>query len=237
MTSENTKETPSDYFKTSWAAYRKILENNYMGHVQAYQVLRDILNAEMTKPFSFLDLACGDAYYSSRALRDTRIAHYTGIDLSAAALTAAKEQLKRLDCKIELKSGDFNEFESISEPPLDVIWIGLSLHHLDTAEKAGFMKRVHNALSDDGIYLIYEPVYIDGENRDAYFVRIKRIIESTWTGLSEKETAALLDHVKTTELPETEGTWLKLGKDAGFKEAKKIFSESTGLYSVFMYRK
>ena len=136
-----------------------------------------------------------------------------------------------------LKSGDLNEFDSLAEPPLDVVWVGLSLHHLDTREKADFMKRLYSALSEDGVFLIYEPVYIEGENREAYFERIKVVIESTWTGLSQEETETLLEHVKTTELPETTDTWIGLGKDAGFKTAGKIFSEPSGLYSIFMYRK
>jgi len=203
MTIKNSSGTSSDYFSTSWAAYRKILENNYMSHVEAYKMLHQILASERDKPFSFVDLACGDAYYSSRVLRDTSIAHYTGIDHSEAALQAAREELKRLDCEKELKLGDFNEFEALTVPPLGVIWIGLSLHHLETGAKAGFIKRVYESLSEDGIFLIYEPVFLDGEDRGFYYERIKEIIESTWTGLSTKETEALLDHVRTTEIPET----------------------------------
>jgi len=227
----------SKYFRRNWNAYRKIIENNYMGHVEAYVALRRVLINELEKPFSFLDLACGDAYYSSRALRGTNVSAYTGIDLSEAALQAAGDELKRLDCDKLLRTGDLREFESFIEPPHDLIWVGLSLHHLDTGEKASFMRRVHDALSEDRLFLIYEPVFIDGEDRDSYFERIRGIIESAWTGLSDEETKTLLEHVKTTEIPETADTWIRLGKDAGFRTAEKIFSEPSGLYSIFMYRK
>jgi len=237
IASEISSGSSSEYFSTSWAAYKKILENNYMGHAEAYEVLRQIISNEVRKPFRFLDLACGDACYSSRALRDTDVALYAGIDLSEAALQAAAQELTRLGCGKELKKGDLNEFDSLVEPPFDVVWIGLSLHHLDTVAKAGFMKRVHDALSEDGVFLIYEPVYIEGENKEAYFDRIKGIIENTWTGLSQEEAETLLEHVKTTEIPETMSTWTGLGNDAGFKTAEKIFSEPTGLYSIFMFRK
>lgn len=237
MTNKKSSTDSSAYFSTSWSVYRKVLKNNYMGHVEAYQVLSQTLISEIDKPFSFLDLACGDAYYSSRALRGTKVTHYTGIDLSEAALQAAREELQRLECEKELKSGELNEFDSLTEPPLDVIWVGLSLHHLDTEEKAGFIKKVYESLSDDGIFLIYEPVFLDGEHRGSYFKRIKVIIESTWTGLSDEETGALLEHVRTTELPETEDTWIRLGRDAGLRSAEKIFSEPIGLYSLFIYRK
>jgi len=227
----------SEFFRRNWAVYRKIIENNYMGHGEAYSKLRDILLAEMKRPFSFLDLACGDAYYSSRVLIDTNVALYTGIDLSEAALSVAREELDKLDCEKQLRLGDIKESESVVEPPLDIVWVGLSLHHFETGEKAAFMKRVHADLSDDGIFLIYEPVYLEGEDRAAYYERIKRIIEDTWTGLTPEETLFLLEHVKTTELPETRGDWLNLGKQSGFTQAESIFSESSGLYSLFMFRK
>ena len=88
----------SKFFRTNWAVYRKIIENNYMGHAEAYSKLRKILIGEMERPFSFLDLACGDAYYSSRFLRGTNVARYTGIDLSEAALSAARDELEILEC-------------------------------------------------------------------------------------------------------------------------------------------
>ena len=227
----------SRFFRSNWAVYRKIIENNYMSHVEVYSELRDILLAEMDRPFSFLDLACGDAYYSSRFLRGTNVARYTGIDLSKAALSVAREELDKLDCDQQLRLGDIKEFESVVETPLDVIWVGLSLHHFKTEEKAAFMKRVHHALAEDGIFLIYEPVYLEGEDRAAYFERIKGIINDAWTGLTADETVMLLEHVRVTELPETQGDWLNLGKQAGFGTAEKIFSESSGLYSLFMFRK
>jgi SAM-dependent methyltransferase len=227
----------SKYFRRNWGAYRKIIENNYMGHVEAYGALRRVLANERKKPFSFLDLACGDAYYTSRSLVGTQVAEYTGIDLSEEALKVARDELKRLDCKKELKLGDLNEFGTLTESPHDVVWVGLSLHHLDTGEKASFMKRANDALSEDGLFLIYEPVFIDGEDRDSYFERIKRIIESSWTGLTGEEIKTLLEHIKRTEIPEAADTWVRLGKDAGFRTAEKIFSEPSGLYSIFMYRK
>lgn len=227
----------SRFFRSNWSVYRKIIENNYMSHAEAYSELRKILIGEMDRPFSFLDLACGDAYYSSRFLRGTNVARYTGIDLSEAALSAARDELEILECGKALIIGDLKEFESVVEPPLDVVWVGLSLHHFETGDKAAFMRSVMESLSDDGIFLIYEPVYLEGEDRAAYFERIKGIINDAWTGLTGDETAMLLEHVRRTELPETRGDWLKLGKQAGFTAAEKIFSEFSGLYSLFMFRK
>ena len=234
---EKSDGNSSEFFRRNWAIYRKITENNYMSHVEAYGKLRQILSDVMKRPFRFLDLACGDAYHSSRSLMGTRVTEYTGIDLSEAALSAARDELNRLDCDKVLKIGDMKEFESVIVPPHDVVWVGLSLHHFETVEKAGFMKRVHDALTHDGIFLIYEPVFIDGEDRASYFYRIKAIVENRWTGLTEEEMDLAMEHVRTTELPETPGDWIRLGKEAGFSTAEKMFSDKSGLYCLFMYRK
>lgn len=45
------------------------------------------------------------------------------------------------------------------ELSFDVVWIGLSLHHLETSDrKRDFMKGVYNNLAPDGMLLIYEPI-------------------------------------------------------------------------------
>ena len=41
--------------------YRKMVENDYLFHREAYAQLRRVLLEEASQPFQFLDLACGDA--------------------------------------------------------------------------------------------------------------------------------------------------------------------------------
>lgn len=237
MTINNSSGTSSDYFKTSWNVYRKVLEGNYMSHVEAYAVLGDVLRADTAGPFNFLDLACGDAYYSSRVLGGTQVSSYTGIDLSEAALEKAREELTRLSCPKELIIGDLSEFQNLISEPYQVIWLGLSLHHFETEEKGAVMKKAYETLNDDGIYLIYEPVFIDREDRAGYYVRIKSIIERAWTGLSAQETKVILEHVRETEHPETADTWITLGKDAGFSSVQNLYIDPSELYGLFRYKK
>ncbi len=50
-----------------------------------------------------------------------------------------------------------------------------------------------------------------------------------------EERSMLLDHVRETERPETVSNWLRLGKEAGFSSAVALYSEPTGLYTLFSY--
>lgn len=225
----------TEIFIKNWSIYRKIIENDNMSHKDGYAILKEILSDEMNEPFSFLDLACGDAYYSSRTLKDTKARQYIGIDVSDQALTLANQELKNLDIEFTLLRGDFFDFDKILEDPVDVVWVGFSIHHLETLEKLEFMKKVKNALGNQGVFMIYEPILIEGEDLESYYHRFEKTFKEHWRGLNKKEADSLLEHVRESERPETTIDWINIGRDAGFKRAEKVFSEKTGLYEIFKY--
>ena len=80
-------------FQQQWQIYRTLVDENYLFHQEAYKCLHQILVEDAVQPFRFLDIACGDASASTAALKGMRIAHYHGIDLSAAALDPARQVL------------------------------------------------------------------------------------------------------------------------------------------------
>ena len=114
-------------------------------YFEVYALLKNVLSGQIPKPFNFLDIACGDASASAAALKDTSIARYFGIDLSARSLELASENLKVLSCPFELRCCDFAQAIADWLEPVDVVWIGMSLHHLQPLEKAELMKNVHKA--------------------------------------------------------------------------------------------
>ena len=230
------QDISTEIFIKNWRIYRKIIENDNMSHREGYAKLREILIKEKQGSFSFLDLACGDAYYSSKILRDTKAEKYIGIDVSEQALSLAKEEF--IDSSIEARfiRADFTNFDKIIEAPVDVIWVGFSLHHLDTSDKLKFMCKAKKVLSKTGIFMIYEPIFLEGENRVTYFERFTQVFNNHWSGLTKEEGEFLLKHVKESEKPETSQDWIELGKHAGFLEAQEVFSEKTGLYSIFKFK-
>ena len=48
-------------FQVQWETYRKRVENGCLAHREVRAILREILNDVFKSPFSFLDIACGDA--------------------------------------------------------------------------------------------------------------------------------------------------------------------------------
>ena len=61
-------------FQEQWATYRKVVESDYLSHREVGSILRATLNEVFTAPFSFLDIACGDASVMKTALAGTKVA-------------------------------------------------------------------------------------------------------------------------------------------------------------------
>lgn len=185
-------------FQRDWALYRKMVDNNFLFHREAYGCLRGFLLAEFARPFRFVDIACGDAGASVEALRGTQAIAYRGIDLSAPALQLAARAVERLACPAMLEQSDF--LDSVGGRPgsADVIWIGLSLHHLRTPEKQAFMRKVRGDLADGGAFLIYENARLDGEDRESWMRRWD-LQRPLWTAYSDEEFAAMTGHVHSAD--------------------------------------
>ena len=224
-------------FRHQWQMYSKLVDNDYLAHQAVRAVLHRQLVTEVNHPFRFLDLACGDARLTVAALQGTPVIHYHGIDLSAPALALARQTVATLTCPAELELGDFVSAMRERPEPADVVWIGLSLHHLQTPDKLVLMREVRAAVGDGGRFLIFEPVCHEGESRSAYLERFEQTNHSTWVALTLEEWAAILAHVRAADFPEPPSVWGQLGRDAGFLSVRELFTDPTGMYMVFCFRR
>jgi hypothetical protein len=83
--------------------------------------------------------------------------------------------------------------------------------------------------------MIYKPTRQDGETREAYLQRFRRVNQPRWTMLTPEEWAQIDHHVTTCDFPETAAVWLDLGRQAGFSRAESPFLDPTGFYSIYRY--
>ena len=202
-------------FLDTWATYRKVLTSNYMFHREVYSLVRKILTDEIARPFSFLDVACGDALATTDALKGTPISSYFGIDISEPALALARDTLSALGCPVVLQNRDFVEALADWREPVDVVWIGQSLHHLETKGKLDLMRSVRRIVPEDGIFLIWEPTLLDGENSAGWMARFDAL-RPDWWSLTDDQWNSMRDHSATADHQETERQWLGLGRAARF---------------------
>jgi len=214
-------------FQEQWATYRKLVESDCLAHREVGGILRKTLNDVFTSPFSFLDIACGDASMMETALRGTKVRHYHGIDLSQAALELAAANLAELPCKVELDHRDFVAAMMRRGEHADAAWCSLSIHHLATDDKLTLMKAIRGATGGRGIFLLYEPTRQVGEDRTAWLDRFARTNKALWSVLTPAEWHEIWHHVTTCDFPETATGWCDLGRQAGFGDARQVFVDPT----------
>ncbi|MCX5513914.1 hypothetical protein C3941_23180 [Kaistia algarum] len=224
-----------ELFQQGWQVYRKMVDNNYLFHREAYATLHRALAGGFDGPFRFLDIACGDATASVGALRGTRIAEYHGIDLSRPALELAARALDALDCRHSLEQGDFAEALARRSAPVDVAWVGLSLHHLQASGKLQAMRDIRRFLGSGGIFLAYENAGPDGESRDEWLRRWDRQ-EPGWSAFTRDELVQVHDHVHGCDYPETDSTWRSLGEDAGFDSTSELYRSPSDLFRLYRFK-
>jgi SAM-dependent methyltransferase len=228
-------EPAAAFFQHLWQLYRKFVDNNFFYHREVYARLHRILVDEAVQPFRFLDIACGDARATVEALKGTRVAHYYRIDLSSVALELASEALESLGCPVMLDHRDFVEALRDWTEPVDVAWIGLSLHHLLAPAKLSLMREVRAIVGDSGLFLIYENASPDGEDRDAWLRRCDRQKQS-WTVVTPEEWDAITAHVHANDFPETTSRWHSLGRQAGFSQVRELFVAPTDLFRMYCFQ-
>jgi SAM-dependent methyltransferase len=236
-TTEDVLDEPAAaLFQQQWQLYRKFIDNNYFYHREVYGQLHRILVEEAVQPFRFLDIACGDARATVETLKGMRVAHYYGIDLSQAALELASKALESLGCPVTLDHRDFVGALRDWPEPVDVAWIGLSLHHLLAPAKLTLMSEIRSVVGDRGLFLIYENASPDGEDRDTWLLRWRRQNEPLWTALTPQEYEAMAAHVRANDFPETSSRWHSLGREAGFRRVRELFVAPTDLYRMYCFQ-
>ena len=202
-----------------WDLYSRIVHHNWMRHVEVSDCVAERL-AVLDRPLRVMDLGCGDGQLSRRGLRSTRLAAYTGVDLSAGALETLRQSpptgrastaavdTRQADLRVaaaELPAGEF-----------DVVLANYSLHHLAPREKRETLAHIRRGLRDDGVFIWSDIYRRPGQSRLGYLESLERRIRGEWTLLSEAEIEQVVSHIFDADFPEEEGWMVEAAAAAGF---------------------
>ncbi|MGM3305344.1 class I SAM-dependent methyltransferase [Anabaena sp. WFMT] len=227
---QNESFLPKKFFNEQWQLYQKVLNKNYMGHHEIYVVLHELLLNYFQKPFTMLDIGCGDASFTSQALLNTQIAEYTGIDLSNPALKGAEKNLAVTKCKTNFIKGDCweltSELAKNKENKFNVILISFALHHLQIEEKDNLIKQVKKLLIPGGIFILIDIVRKEEESRDNYVKRYLENVEKYWSLLTPQEYSMVENHMSSSDFPETQQTLQTISEKYGFSDFKCVYRDS-----------
>jgi SAM-dependent methyltransferase len=233
MTNLKSSEEPAiqsnELFNKQWNIYQKIIQNNYMGHREISGILNSLLTNYFQKPFSLLDLGCGDASFTSQALLNTTLAAYQGIDLSEVALEIAHSNMKPFSGTKNFTQGDF----SVLVPELvksldkfDAILASFAIHHLNLEQKDSLISQIKSLLKSDGVFIFIDLVRLENEEREAYIRRYIDDVRQHWEALTPQEFSMVEDHISSSDFPETQKTLYSLSRKHSFSNIECLYQDS-----------
>lgn len=225
----------AEAFFQEWRIYRKVVEHNYLYHREVYTLLHEFLLSRLCRPFTLLDLGCGDAESIVQALEGTAVSGYVGVDLAKGALALAGKNLCRLPCGHRLVEKDYYEFMRQSPAQAEVIWMGLTFHHLPLPQKAAFLGLARQTLPPGGHLLMFEPTLLEGETREQFLDRSLGVAWRLWQALSREEMQKLDDHVSRCDFPEEVSVLTRMGREQGFSEVGLLFQDPRRIYSFMCF--
>jgi ubiquinone/menaquinone biosynthesis C-methylase UbiE len=192
----------SGEFFDVWDIYRKVVVNDYMSHRALADDIRRVLTSRFSgRPFSLLDLGCGDASVAAPIFREFPLVSYRGVDLSNTALSLAAVNLKALSCLVDLAHEDM--LSALTEDAsYDVIYTSFVLHHLSTEDKGEFFRRAASRLTPGGLLLLVDVAREENETLPAYLDKYCKWVRSSWDRLSTQEREAVCEHLSNNDRPE-----------------------------------
>jgi SAM-dependent methyltransferase len=217
-----TKNTAAELFN-QWSIYNRVLDHNYMFHDEIFQDVQRVVERHYgNRRLTVLDLGCGTARHTSRALQGRSVARYTGHDLSEVALAHAAPNLAGLGCPVELKPCDLLDGLTSCSVRFDLIFCSFALHHLVSAEKATFFREASQRLDENGMLLLVDVMREPNEDLELYLDRYCAWARCEWKALSPEALNLLCDHIQSNDLVETASDLRAMATAAGFNRCVEI---------------
>ena len=192
----------AEIFTSNWNIYRKIVQHNYMHHLESGRQLTSALAGVNNKNgIAVLDIGCGDASQVAGYANQINLHVYKGYDLSGPALELAAENLKLLPARIELVEGDMQSLLASETGNFDVIFSSFAIHHLQDPGKKELFQHCYQRLNHGGI-MIYNDIFRShAQSREDYLAEYTSNIDKKWHAVNEAEKQLIYDHITNYDYP------------------------------------
>ena len=137
------------HFEKEAACFDKLFFKVAPHYAEMMDGLMETLPFKKQDRIKVLDLGCGTGNLSKKILLAYPNAKITCVDIAENMLEMAKAKLKDSD-NVEFWLGDIRKFDLSGK--YDVIVGSLVLHHIEEKDKPRFYRKIHAALSKQGVF-------------------------------------------------------------------------------------
>jgi SAM-dependent methyltransferase len=208
---QSTVNTASVYFNENWQRYLSAVRNNTLYHREMMSALQEFLSMNMEdKPFSFVDVGCGDSSNVAPILADTSIHKYIGIDAAKDVLLMASNTLEQLTCEKDFIADNMTTAIPNLSSPVDIIFTSYAVHHLSSQDKINFIATCKQKLKPHGFLLMVDGVLKHNQSRDEWLDNLQARMAETNLDVAADEIVARMEHPRIDDFPESIETFAKI---------------------------
>ena len=176
-------------------------------------MLADLLDE--IAPATLLDLGCGSGIVADLLLERMPDVALVGVDSSQPMLELGRRRLERFAGRAALMEADLGADDLALGGPFDAAIAVQSLHHLETGQLAGLLRRARAALAPAGWLLVVDRVLVPGRELYGAFASYKRRTGHARNPPRWEE--YVNDLAATLDRPQPLDAYLDMLLDAGFE--------------------
>ncbi|WP_454783221.1 class I SAM-dependent methyltransferase [Legionella sp. WA2022007384] len=226
--------TASEYFNENWQRYQSTIKNNTLYHREMVQALQKFLSIHIgNRPFSFVDVGCGDSSTVVSVLAATSIEKYIGIDAAPDVLKMAEKTLALLKCKKEFIADNMTVALPRLSDPVDVIFTSYAVHHLSLHDKNHFIATCKQKLNPNGFLLMVDGVLKQDQTRDEWLEALKSRIGESNPEITSDEIMARMEHPRADDYPEYIDTFAQIAREQSWSNFQVLVDKGIFAFMAF----
>lgn len=231
---KSTINETSAYFNANWQRYQDSINRDTLFHKEMFSALvKFFAQHYANRPFTLLDIGCGDSQFMAPVLANTSIRKYYGVDQAADVLKLAENNLANIHCEKEFICQDMLNVMSEWRTAVDIIFSSYAIHHLTTAQKNEFIQQCKNNLTEPGFLLMVDGVLAKQQSRDEWLEALRARMKIANPGITKEELDERMVHPCANDFPDSISTFEAIAKNQDWKNFQVLIDKGIFAFMVF----
>lgn len=224
----------SAYFNENWQRYQSALSHNTLFHREMMETFQAFLKEKIgNRPFSMLDIGCGDCSAVAPVLAETKIDQYIGIDAAEDVLKIAAKNVASLPCEREFIADNMLSALPNLSNSVDLIFSSYAIHHLFTDEKFQLIEACKHKLKTNGYFIMIDGVLKPNQSRELWLHDLEQRMVHTNPDLSAEEITARMTHPIADDYPDTIATFENIAKQQAWSDFQVLVDKDIFAFMLF----